>query len=256
MKGLAHIVLTLATVLVILAPFTPSLLTITSIPAVITLLLGAFFGSLAPDIDKGKEAAIYHAELPGARGKKFPLTPVFGYALYYTCYKPLQVLFRIIFGKKIYAINGHRELPHSPIGILCISILVTGYIWLACFALSYVPYLYPLYNNYLIYVFGSAFLLGCFLHLLEDTCDNSGIHYFYPFSFSRLRGKIKGDGTDPRPKIFAVILLIAAVVLGGLSIGMAIPKQLAHPAALMVPIVLWIIFLKASGVPAKKEVWE
>jgi len=256
MKGITHITLTMATMLVILAPLTNSLLTLESIPAVLILLLGVFFGSLTPDIDKGKEAAIYHSEIPGAGGRKFHLTPVFGYALYYACYKPLQFLFRIIFGKKIYAINGHRELPHSPIGIFLISALVTFYIWLICFTLSFVPYLYPLYNNSLIYVFGSAFLLGCFLHLLEDTCDNSGIHYFYPFSFSRLRGRIKGDGTDARPKIFTVILLIAAVVLVALSLTGIIPAELIYPTTLMVPIVLWVIFLKASGVPAKKEIRE
>ena len=115
MKGITHIALTLATMLVILAPLTPSLLTWESIPAVLLLLLGAFFGSLTPDIDKGKEAAIYHAEIPGAGGRKFHLTPVFGYALYYTCYKPLQVLFRILFGKKIYAVHGHRELDRKSV---------------------------------------------------------------------------------------------------------------------------------------------
>jgi len=256
MKGITHITLTMATMLVILAPLTYSLLTLESIPAVLILLLGTFFGSLTPDIDKGKEAAIYHSEIPGAGGRKFHLTPVFGYALYYTCYKPLQFLFLILFGKKIYAINGHRELPHSPIGIFLISALVTFYIWLICFALSFVPYLYFLYNNSLIYVFGSAFLLGCFLHLLEDTCDNSGIHYFYPFCFSRLRGRVKGDGTDARPKIFVVILLIAAVVLIALSLTGIIPAELVYPTTLMVPIVLWVIFLKASGVPAKKEIRE
>ncbi|MEA5037132.1 hypothetical protein SDC9_20455 [bioreactor metagenome] len=256
MKGITHILLTLATILVILAPLTPSLLIWESIPAVLLLLLGAFLGSLTPDIDKGKEAAIYHAEIPGARGRKFHLTPVFGYALYYTCYKPLQFIFLIIFGKKIYAIHGHRELPHSPIGIVLISVLVTFYIWIICFALSFVPYLNFLYNDPLIYVFGSAFLLGCFLHLLEDTCDNSGIHYFYPFSFSRLRGRIKGDGTDIQPKIFGIILLTAAVILVILFLTKIVADQWAYPAALMVPIVLWIIFLKASGVPSKKEVRE
>jgi membrane-bound metal-dependent hydrolase YbcI (DUF457 family) len=256
MKGITHITLTMATMLVILAPLTNTLLTLESIPSVLILLLGAFFGSLTPDIDKGKEAAIYHSEIPGAGGRKFYLTPVFGYALYYSCYKPLQFIFRIIFGKKIYAIHGHRELPHSPIGILLISAFVTFYIWLICFALSFVPYLDFLYNNSLIYVFGSAFLLGCFLHLLEDTCDNSGIHYFYPFCFSRLRGRVKGDGTDARPKIFVVILLIVAVVLIALSLTGIIPAELVYPTTLMVPILLWVIFLKASGVPAKKEIRE
>ncbi|HKL97626.1 MAG TPA: metal-dependent hydrolase [Methanocorpusculum sp.] len=256
MKGVTHITLTMATMLVILAPLTSSLLALESIPAVIILLLGAFIGSLVPDIDKGKEAAIYHAQIPGARGKKFHLTPVFGYAIYYTCYKPLQIIFRVIFGKKIYAIHGHRELPHSPIGILLISALVTFYIWLICFALSSIPYLGFLYNNSLIFVFGSALLLGCFLHLIEDTCDNSGIHYFYPFSFSRLRGRTKGDGSETKPKVFVIVLLIAAVVLATLSLTGIISAHWAYPTALMVPIVSWMIFLRASGVPSKKRTRE
>mgnify|MGYP000850977014 CR=1 FL=1 len=256
MKGIFHIILTMLTVLLILAPQTNFLLTLESLPAVLLLLLGAFIGSLTPDIDKGKGAAIYHSEIPGAGGKKFHLTPMFGYSIYYTCYKPLQLIFRIIFGKKIYAIHGHRELPHSPIGILLISVLLTLYIWLICFALSFVPYLAFLNNNYLIYLFGAAFLLGCFLHLIEDTCDNSGIHYFYPFSFSRLRGTIKGDGTDINPTVYAVILLFAAVIIFSLTILGFIPAQFAYPLSLLVPIVLWVIFLRVSGVPAKKAIRE
>ena len=256
MKGITHITLTIATMLVILAPLSNTLLTLESIPAVLILFLGTFFGSLTPDIDKGKEAAIYHSEIPGARGRKFHLTPVFGYALYYTCYKPLQVIFRIIFGKKIYAIHGHRELPHSPIGILFISAMLTAYIWLICFALSFLPYLGFLYNPALIFLFGIGFLLGCFLHLVEDTCDNSGIHYFYPFSFSRLRGTVRSDGTDKRPVIFAVILLFAAVILFSLTILRLIPQEFSGALAVIIPIILWILILKASGVPARKEIRE
>ena len=256
MKGITHITLTIATMLVILAPLTYSLLTLESIPAVLILLLGTFFGSLTPDIDKGKEAAIYHSEIPGARGRKFHLTPVFGYALYYTCYRPLQFIFCLIFGKKIYAIHGHRELPHSPIGILFISAMLTAYIWLICFALSIFPYLGFLYNNTLIFLFGIGFLLGCFLHLVEDTCDNAGIHYFYPFSFSRLRGTVRSDGTDKRPTVFAVILLFAAVILFSLTILRLIPQEFSGALAVIVPIILWILILKASGVPARKEIRE
>ncbi|HJK08925.1 MAG TPA: metal-dependent hydrolase, partial [Methanocorpusculum sp.] len=64
-----------------------------------------------------------------------------------------------------------------------------------------------------IWVFGAAFLIGCFLHLLEDTCDNSGIHYLYPFRVRRVRGTVVGDGSDVRPKMFAVVLLVVAVVV-------------------------------------------
>jgi len=61
----------MATMLVILAPLTTSLLALGSIPAVLIILPGAFFGSLTPDIQKGKETAIYHSEIPGAWGKTF-----------------------------------------------------------------------------------------------------------------------------------------------------------------------------------------
>ena len=55
---------------------------------------------------------------------------------------------------------------------------------------------------------------------------------------------------------FVVILLIAAVVLVTLSLTGIIPAELIYPTTLMVPIVIWVIFLKASGVPAKKEIRE
>ena len=256
MKGITHITLTMLTALVILAPLTNFLLTLAALPAVIFLFLGTFLGSLTPDIDKGKEAAIYHAEIPGAGGKKFHLTPIFGYVINYACYKPIHFVFRLIFGKKIYAIHGHRELPHSPIGILFISAMLTAYIWFICFALSFLPYLGFLYNPALIFLFGIGFLLGCFLHLVEDTCDNSGIHYFYPFSFSRLRGTVRSDGTDKRPAVFAVILLFAAVILFSLTILRLIPQEFSGALAVIVPIILWILILKASGVPARKEIRE
>lgn len=253
MKGITHITLSILTLLVILAPLTSSLLKIEAIPGLILLFLGVFIGSITPDIDKGSGSAIFHSEIPGGKGKKFHLTPIFGYTIYFTCYKPLQLLFRLIFGKKIYAKQGHRELPHSPIGVILISALLTLYIWLICFALSMIPALSFLYNNTLIFIFGAGFLLGCFLHLIEDTCDNSGIHYFYPFSFSRLRGTIKGDGTDKKPRVYAVILLLAAAGLCTASIMGSLPSEFSYPAALLAPIVLWVIFLRVSGVPARKR---
>ena len=87
------------------------------------------------------------------------------------------------------------------------------------------------------------------MHLVEDTCDIAGIHYFYPFSFRRLRGKILGDGTDVRPRVYTIILLIAAVILCAASFILSLPAFVGILAA----VILWIIFLPASGVPAKKQ---
>ena len=87
------------------------------------------------------------------------------------------------------------------------------------------------------------------MHLVEDTCDIAGIHYFYPLSFRRVRGKILGDGTDMRPRVYTVILLIAAAILcaAGFIFGTF------AVSGVLTAVVLWIGFLLASGVPAKKQ---
>lgn len=252
MKGSTHIILSLLTGLVILAP----LVGLVSPVIAVIILLGIFFGSIAPDVDKGRGSAIFHSTLPGGKGHRFPLTPLVGYTIYYLCYKPLSIIFVGIFSRKILPKQGHRELPHSPIGVIGISLLLTLWIWIICYGLSMLPYLAFLRDNPLIWVFGGAFLLGCFLHLIEDTCDNSGIHYLYPFRFRRIRGTVEDGGTDIRPKLYAVLLLITAVILLiGFYLG-HIASQYAASAAVLVPAALWIIFLKIGGVPAKKVSWE
>ncbi len=244
--------LSLLTGLVILAP----LASVIHWSWAVVILFGIFFGAIAPDIDKGRGSAIFHSTIPGAKGKRFFAIPIVGYFLYIFCYKPLSTIFVGIFGIKILPKQGHRELPHSPIGIICISGLLTIWIWLFCYALSYIPYLDFLRDNILIWIFGAAFLLGCFLHLLEDTCDNSGIHYLYPFRFRRIRGTVTSDGHDIRPKMYAVILLVVAVVLFIGFFSGRIDASYANWAAILVPASLWVVFLKISGVPAKKVVWE
>lgn len=252
MKGSTHILLSLLTGFVILAPIAGMIPWSWSVVA----LFGIFFGSIAPDIDKGRGSAIFHSTIPGAKGKRFFAIPIVGYFLYIFCYKPLSMIFVGIFGIKILPKQGHRELPHSPIGIICISGLLTLWIWLFCYALSYIPYLEFLRDNMLIWILGAAFLIGCFLHLLEDTCDNSGIHYLYPFKFRRVRGTVASSGSDIRPKMYAGSLLVAAVVVFlGFFLG-KIPSSYAVWASILVPAALWFVFLKLSGVPAKKVVWE
>ncbi|MDR3102109.1 MAG: metal-dependent hydrolase [Methanocalculaceae archaeon] len=252
MKGSTHLLLSLLTGLVILAPLEE--LMHRSWP--IAILLGIFFGSLAPDVDNGCGSAIFHSAIPGAKGRLFFLTPVIGYTLYFLCYKPLSIIFVGIFGQKILPKKGHRELPHSPVGIICISALLTLWIWLLCYTLSCLPSLSFLRNNLLIWIFGAAFLLGCVLHLLEDTCDNSGIHYLYPFQFHRVRGTVAGDGFDIRPKMFGATMVVAAIALFSEFSTGRIASSYAVWAAFLVPAALWGIFLKISGVPAKKATWE
>ena len=253
MKGATHIALSITTLLAVLAPFATDFLNFASIPYLIIVFLAVFFGCITPDIDTGRESAIFHAEIPGAKGKRFVLTPLFGYALCYSCYYPVRKIFHCIFGDKIYAKGGHRELPHSPLGCLCISVLLTAYIWLIFAALSLIPPLSFLFNHIYIYVFGGAYFLGCLFHLIEDSCDNAGVHWFYPFFFTRLRGELRGDGTELKPRAYAVILLCVAAGIVTASFTGLIPENGRFVDAILVPAVLWMLFLRASGCPAVKQ---
>ena len=258
MKGSTHLLLSLSTALLVISPFVLQITTLFRIIAVILFFLGVFVGALAPDIDKGTDAAIYHSSIPGAKGKKFFLTPVFGFIINWLCYRPVRAAFHLIFGDKIYAKQGHRELPHSPIGIICISAMLTFWIEAVCFGLSFIPALAVLRFHPFIIFFGLSFLFGCLLHLVEDTCDNSGVHYLYPFAFKRLRGKLRGDGTDIRPRVYAVILLLSAAAVFVLFLAGVLSFTLfcMVTAGLGTSAVLWIIFLLASGVPAKKGMMQ
>ncbi|HJJ31367.1 MAG TPA: metal-dependent hydrolase [Methanocorpusculum sp.] len=258
MKGSTHLLISLSTALLAASPFLLQITNPTRIIAVILFFLGVFVGALAPDIDKGTDAAIYHSSIPGAKGKKFILTPVFGFIINWLCYRPVRAVFHLIFGDKIYAKQGHRELPHSPVGIICMSVMLTFWMELVCFGLSFIPVLAGLRFHPLIIFFGLSFLFGCLLHLVEDTCDNSGVHYLYPFVFRRLRGKLRGDGTDIRPRIYAVIILLSAASVFVLFLAGVLSFTLlcAVTAGLGTSVVLWIIFLLASGVPAKKSVLQ
>ena len=170
MKGSTHILLSVLTGLVILAPVAGLIHWSWSV----IILLGIFFGSLAPDVDKGRDSAIFHSSIPGAKGRRFFLTPVIGYFIYIFCYKPLSIIFLGIFGRKILPKQGHRELPHSPIGIICMSALLTLWLWIFCYVLSYIPYLEFLRNNTLIWVFGAVIsgqrCLQLFFSLLQWWC--------------------------------------------------------------------------------------
>jgi len=254
MKGGTHIALSLTTLMVILAPLTPILwdIGINVIPYLILVILGVFFGSITPDVDTGKNSAIFHSAVPGAKGKRFFLTPVFGYFICYTVYYPVRAFFVLIFGKKIYAKEGHRELPHSPLGCLCMTILLTAYIWLACFGLSFIPGLSVLFNNFGIYLFGMSFFLGCLLHLIEDSCDYAGIHWFYPFSFTRMRGKLQGNGHEVRPRIYMALNIAVALILYTFALLGFLSSTIEICAAIAVPVFLWALYMLLSGCPSRK----
>ncbi|MFB6115765.1 MAG: hypothetical protein ABEK04_05795, partial [Candidatus Nanohalobium sp.] len=90
MLGRQHLMLSVATVSVVLAPYLES-----AEGFVIVMLLGTGIGSLIPDVD-AQDAAVFHNDIRGLNGdvgdtvNNFigPLLPAFGYTTKYAIYKP------------------------------------------------------------------------------------------------------------------------------------------------------------------------
>jgi membrane-bound metal-dependent hydrolase YbcI (DUF457 family) len=210
MLGRDHLLLSVATVSLILAPL------FTLYPnAVLVALVGASIGSLIPDADS-PDAAIFHTEVRGLRGSigkvlnSFGvLYPIFGYITKYLIYKPAVKFYdTVVFDEKT-VVERHRGFLHSFLGLGTATVLTGVYL---------LPILYAveLFSVMLIGVFLLAYLVGSLLHLLEDSCTRSGIQWGYPLRQWRVRGRLK---TTPRledviyQRVFILVLGGSVVVL-------------------------------------------
>ena len=230
MKGGHHVLLSLCTAAVLLAPAAGTL----PLPTLGAVLSGIFIGSLAPDAD-ASDAAIFH----GRRGRLGLLLPLFGYTIRYLIYYPISCIFRFIFGSQ--ARPRHRGLLHSAIGVAFSSVLLSLYIRLALLVLG-------LPGDSILILFGAGFFGGCILHLLEDSCTPMGVAWWFPFRTTRLMGRIRTRSGDLRPTLFGITLALAAAFLLAGPVVPDLPRvPLAGLAAVMVG-ALWGIFLFVAGV--------
>ena len=219
----------------------------------LTFFTGACIGSLIPDVD-AHDAAIFHRDLKGLNhgtGKMVngfigPMLPFFGYTTKYLIYIPAVKFYNFLFSSYSFQ-EKHRSFSHSVLGVFTMTAL-TG-IYLASF-LSLLGVFIPFYLG----TFLLSYMLGAFLHMLQDSCTKSGIAWNSPFSRTKLKGKLKTGKSKLKPRIlFTFLATLAAVTLylGNTSIY-ALPAVQLAAQTLLVSIAGWLVFMHFSRVKLEK----
>lgn len=230
MNGNEHITISIATAAVVLVPWLWSIH-----PAwLIAALFGVFIGALAPDAD-ANDSAIFHTRIPGGRGKRLIILPLFGYGIRYLIYYPISLPFIALCGKR--GMPRHRGVLHSLIGVVLMTALLGFYAWAIGTLLLGIPW----DTGYTVFLLG--FLGGAVGHLLEDSCTRSGVAWFFPLSGHRTKGKIVTGSDDPRPSIYAGTMCAAAVGLAAVKPAGLVSADLYPWTGVAVACILWVLFL-------------
>lgn len=217
---------------------------------VIVAFLGASIGSLVPDVD-ANDAAIFHDDVRGLNGdigemiNNFvsPILPFFGYGTKFLIYKPSVAVFDLFtdysFEEK------HRAFSHSILGVLTMT-TVTGIYLIPI--LLFIDLFNPLYLSAFLF----AYMIGAFLHMLEDSCTKTGIKWNTPFSDTKIKGEISTGKDYKKPHYFLYYLgiLVAATFMLSTS-DFNIPLYALTAGSLAALIFSWFVFMKAI---AKVEV--
>lgn len=217
-----------------------------SIEAVFFLLcvFGVCIGSLVPDVD-AEDAAIFHSNIRGVKGDTgrllndflAPLLPVFGYFTKYVIYRPSVLLFNIL--SKNYAVSDtHREFSHSIIGITSFTFFTGLYV-------SLILYLAGLLHLTYLIVFLGGYLIGCILHLIQDSCTRTGIAWNSPFSDWKIKGDIYTGKDFRKIKIFTLVLGGLSSTIVFISLTQPIGLSTLQLSALSLTLLgfLWAVFM-------------
>ncbi len=235
MKGRHHLTLSLLSLFLFLYPWLPSL----SPTGIALAVIGTIAGSLAPDVD-AQDAELFHMKTLPAAAR--PLFVGLGYLLRYLIYLPLSMLFWVALGRNYR--HEHRGMLHTPLGSLLMTLLLLGYT--AAVLLLSGRGLEPV-----VLVFFAAFLGGCLLHLLQDSCTPAGIAWGFPRSTRRLRGGIRtASHWDPRPLLFGGVLAGSIGIMLALGKGSALFPVFALSAALLGGSWILILLLSRSRMSA------
>jgi inner membrane protein len=230
LNGDEHITISLATAAAVLAPWLWSIH-----PAwLIAGIFGVFIGALAPDAD-ANDSAIFHTRVPGGRGKKLVILPVFGYGIRYLIYYPISLPFIALCGER--GMPRHRGVLHSLIGAVLMTALLGFYAW----AIGAVVFGIPWDMGFTVFLLG--FLGGAVCHLLEDSCTRSGVAWLFPLSDHRTRGKIVTGSGDLRPTVYAASMCAVAFGLAAVGPAGLVPADLYPWAGTAAACILWILFL-------------
>jgi len=241
MRGDQHVLISLFSGGVLIVPW----LTVLDPVTILVLMIGLFIGSLAPDAD-APDAAIFHTRIAGLRGVTgwaantvARFLPFFGYLIRYLEYYPLSAALWVVSLGRYQ--DEHRGLLHSLIGVLLITLLTAGYLEIFSRLVAWT-------HLGLLPIAAGGFLIGCLLHLIEDSCTPRGVAWFFPFTSIRIRGRITTGLSDARPQIFTLMLMAAGwgLVLWPPYAGWG--TETVQQVAPVLLATLWAVFLVFSGV--------
>lgn len=240
MLGRQHFILSVATATVVMSPFFTDYYGFA-----IAAFLGVAIGSLIPDID-ATDATVFHSGVKGlhrAPGKIFndfigPILPVFGYLTKYMIYKP-SVFILNLFSDNYRFEDGHRSFTHSLIGVSTMT-AATGLLLAPLFIEL------GLSTVYLLYFLG-GYAAGAILHVFQDSCTKTGIAWNQPFSTLRLKGELKTGESNRRPRYFALMLFLVALLNLAGSYSVSANLQVLF-SGILLSAVSWTFFAWLSGV--------
>jgi len=229
-NGDEHLTISLATAAVVLVPW------IATLPPewLVAALFGVFIGALAPDAD-ANDSAIFHTRVPGGKGKRLIVLPIFGYAIRYLVYYPISLPFIAVLGER--GMPRHRGVLHSAIGVGLMTLVLEIYAWAIGTAGLHIAW----DTGYTVFLLG--FLGGAVCHLLEDSCTRSGVAWLFPLSEHRTRGRITTGSGDRRPAVYAAAMAVAAFGLFAAGTKDLIPPGFLPYAGAALAAALWVLFL-------------
>ena len=110
-----------------------------------------------------------------------------------------------------------------------------------------IPVLFILDLFYPIYIlaFLFAYMIGAFLHMLEDSCTKTGIAWNSPFSDTKLKGEISTGKDIKKPRYF--LYYLGALTLAGFLFGSSnesIPLWQASTSLFVALVLGWLVFAK------------
>ncbi|QGA80518.1 metal-dependent hydrolase [Candidatus Nanohalobium constans] len=241
MLGRQHLMLSVASVSVVLAPFL-----LRAELLVFTLFFGVAIGSLIPDVD-APDAAVFHRDVRGLSGDfgsavnnlVGPVLPVFGYSTKYLIYKPVVKLLEFLTSEDYCFEEKHRTFSHSVLGVFTMTVLTGVYLVPVLLSLELLAPFYLL-------AFLSAYMIGAFLHMLEDSCTKTGIAWNSPFSETRIKGQISTGKDVRKPRIF--LYWLGMLTGATFYLGVIDKRFLSLPAVAAISVtglgVSWLVFLK------------
>ncbi len=240
--------LTVATAAVVLAPL------LEMYPGfVLVMFIGAGIGSLIPDVD-AEDAAVFHQNIRGLNGdigkavnnSIGPLLPYFGYSTKYLIYKPAVKIFDFVTPEKYGFQEKHRTFTHSFLGVFTMTGLTGVY-------LTPILILLDLFNPVFLAAFLAAYMLGAFLHMVQDSCTKTGIAWNSPFSQWKLKGSLSTGKDIRKPRFFLIWLGFTSLASFYLSQVYQLELILSVLGSVFLIVLSWLVFMKlVSKVELKK----